>query len=958
MIGLVNNAALLLALALLYHMLDFKFRVRKLPFLKENFIGILLGGIGMAIMLNPMDFGQGVIFDTRSVLLCISGFFFGGIPTLVAMAMTAVFRLWLGGTGAWTGVTVIAASGGIGLAWRYFRWDAEKSIGAGELYLLGIVVHIVMLTCMLTLPRSVAIDVLAGITLPVMLIYPLSTLILGKLLVIREKHRRIEDELQKTSESLQAILEHSPLLINEISLDGRYLRTNAATARLLNADPSFIVGKPFDAFVPKETADIYMERISRVMAQVGPVTVEDRLSLPTMETTTYYLSTLFPLFDASGRIRSIGSIAHDITDRKIAEENLNESEKKFKSYVNNAPDGIFITDVNGRFIDVNPAASTITGYSRDDLTSMSIPDLIPLETVNEANDHFERLKRSGRSTGDVKFHTKGGDIRWWAVTAVHLDHGRYLGFCKDVTEQKQAEQALKQREIYLNKIFDVLPIGLWFADKHGKLIRGNPAGVKIWGAEPKVSVEEYGVFKARRLPSGEPIAPDDWALAHTIREGVTVKDELLEIDAFDGRKKIILNYTAPVKDDNGEMLGAIVVNNDITENKRAEKEKENLEARLRQAQKMESVGRLAGGVAHDFNNMLGVILGHTEMALEQVDPAQPLFTDLQEVRKAAERSADLTRQLLAFARKQTITPIVIDINESVEKALKMLRRLISEDIDLVWSPGQNLWPVKVDPSQIDQILANLCVNAKDAIAGVGIITIETEAATLDEAYCADHDGFAPGEYVLLAVSDNGCGMDQETLNHLFEPFFTTKQVGKGTGLGLASVYGMVKQNNGFINVHSKPGQGTTFKICLPRHAVKTTIPSPERTATQPLEHGHETILLVEDEPAILKMTIKMLERLGYNVIEAATPGEAIRLAHEHAGDIHMLMTDVVMPEMNGRDLAGNLLSIYPDLKRLFMSGYTADVIAGQGVLDEGVHFIQKPFSRAELAKKVREALSK
>jgi nitrogen-specific signal transduction histidine kinase/ActR/RegA family two-component response regulator len=394
---------------------------------------------------------------------------------------------------------------------------------------------------------------------------------------------------------------------------------------------------------------------------------------------------------------------------------------------------------------------------------------------------------------------------------------------------------------------------------------------------------------------------------------------------------------------------------DITERKRAEEEKAKLEAQLQQAQKMESVGRLAGGVAHDFNNMLSAILGHAELALDQVDPARPLQAHLQEIQKAARRSADLTRQLLAFARKQTVQPKVLDLNETVESMLKMLQRLIGEDIQLTWQPEANLWPVRVDPSQIDQILANLCVNARDAISGVGKMTIETGNSALDEAYCAEHAGFSPGEYVRLTVSDDGCGMDRETLAHIFEPFYTTKGVGEGTGLGLATVYGIVKQNNGFINAYSEPGQGTTFTIYLPRQVAKAEQAREEGPA-EPVARGHETILLVEDEPVILELTKMLLERLGYAVLAAGTPGEALRLARKQAGEIHLVMTDVVMPEMNGRDLAKNLLSLYPSLKRLFMSGYTANVIAHHGVLDPGVHFIQKPFSIKELADKVREAL--
>jgi two-component system cell cycle sensor histidine kinase/response regulator CckA len=400
----------------------------------------------------------------------------------------------------------------------------------------------------------------------------------------------------------------------------------------------------------------------------------------------------------------------------------------------------------------------------------------------------------------------------------------------------------------------------------------------------------------------------------------------------------------------------IVVNaRDITARLKAEEERVALEAQLQQAQKMEAVGRLAGGVAHDFNNMLGVILGHAEMAIEQVDPAQPLHADLTEIQKAAERSADLTRQLLAVARRQTVAPRVLDLNETVVGMLNMLERLIGEDIDLSWQPGVGLWPVKVDPSQIDQILANLCVNARDAIADVGRIAIKTGNVAVDEGHCARHPDFVPGEYVRIAVTDDGCGMDVDTLAHLFEPFFTSKDVGQGTGLGLATVYGIVKQNRGFIDVESEPGRGSTFTIYLPRQQGKADHIGTDRPMA-PAALGHETILLVEDEPAILRMTARMLERQGYTVLAAGTPGGAIRLAQEHPGEIQLLLTDVVMPGMNGRDLSKNLLSLFPRLTCLFMSGYTADIIAQHGVLDIGVFFIQKPFSLRDLAAKVREAL--
>jgi CheY-like chemotaxis protein len=353
--------------------------------------------------------------------------------------------------------------------------------------------------------------------------------------------------------------------------------------------------------------------------------------------------------------------------------------------------------------------------------------------------------------------------------------------------------------------------------------------------------------------------------------------------------------------------------------------------------------------------MLSVIQGYAELSLARTAPDDPLHANLQEIFNAARRSSEITRQLLAFARRQTIAPRILDLNTTVEGMLKMLRRLIGEDIDLAWLPGSGLQPVRMDPSQLDQILANLCVNARDAIRDTGKITIETKNSRFNEAYCAQHAGFLPGEYVQLAVSDNGCGMDKETLSHLFEPFFTTKGVGKGTGLGLATIYGIVKQNDGFINVYSEPNQGSTFRIYLPAREGQSDETWQEQKTPLPKGRG-ETVLVVEDEEAILTLAGKILEMEGYRALGALDPNEAIALAGRHEGAIHLLVTDVVMPGMNGRELVERLRTIHPELKCLFMSGYTANAIAHHGVLDEGVRFLQKPFSNDDFAHKVREAL--
>jgi len=519
---------------------------------------------------------------------------------------------------------------------------------------------------------------------------------------------------------------------------------------------------------------------------------------------------------------------------------------------------------------------------------------------------------------------------------------------REIEEHKQTEEALLREQLLSKSIIESLP-GIFYLYTYPEL------KLILWNREHE-SLLGYGMGEIEGRHITDWHAPEfEDAILKAIDEVMTKGRASIEahLQTKDGRPLPLL--LTGIRFETQGQLYLMGIGIDITERKRAEAETEKLQNQLTQAQKMESVGRLAGGVAHDFNNMLGVILGYTEIALKKIEADQPMYSALRGIQQAAQRSADLTRQLLAFARKQTVAPKVLDLNETVASMLIMLRRLIGENIDLVWLPDESLGAIKMDCTQIDQILANLCVNARDAIGDTGRITIETGNVVFDEAYCASHVGFIPGEYVVLMLSDNGCGMDRETISHLFEPFFTTKEMGKGTGLGLATVYGIVKQNNGFVNVYSEIGLGTTFKIYLPRHKAKDEkLPEPEGAA--PVTTGHETILLVEDEPMILEMTTVMLELQGYTVLPANSAGEAISLAREYADEIHLLMTDVVMPEMNGRDLARNLFPLYPHLKRLFMSGYTANVIAHHGVLDEGVHFLQKPFTMQDLAAKIRAVL--
>jgi len=523
------------------------------------------------------------------------------------------------------------------------------------------------------------------------------------------------------------------------------------------------------------------------------------------------------------------------------------------------------------------------------------------------------------------------------------DHGEVsfiLEHLQDITERKQREKE------YLDLI-NGMNDSVFVISLKGKFLTVNETAVKVLGYSRQELLDMGPADIDAFLSAGE--------IGRRVKEMKMDARQVFETEHRTKKGRII---TVEISSSLVSYRGGpaiLSIARDITDRKRAEKERAKLQAQLMHAQKMESVGRLAGGVAHDFNNMLTVIIGHTDFVLVNLDKSHSLYSQLKEIRKAAQRSSDLTSRLLAFARKQTIAPKVMGLNETLEGMLKMLQRLIGEDIDLRWLPAQNLWPVKMDSSQIDQILANLCSNARDAIKDVGEITIETHNVTLDENYCAVRAGFLPGDYVLLEVSDDGCGMDKEILSHIFEPFFTTKEVGKGTGLGLPTVYGIVKQNKGFINVYSERGEGTTVKIYLPRHAEKVE-QTGEGAESEPVTLQQETVLLVEDEPMVLKMGKIMLERLGYDVLSAGSTAEAMKLAREYKEKIHLLMTDVVMPEMNGRQLAVQLRERHPGMKNLFMSGYTANVIAHHGVLDKGMNFIQKPFSLHELALKVREAL--
>jgi two-component system, cell cycle sensor histidine kinase and response regulator CckA len=630
---------------------------------------------------------------------------------------------------------------------------------------------------------------------------------------------------------------------------------------------------------------------------------------------------------------------------RVSSKQLWRSENQFRSLFDQSPMSIRIYDSeNGEIIDANPSACAAFGVSSVEILKTIDFWMDPPFSHSDALGWIRKTVAEGPQRFQWLSRKASGELFWEEIymNALAID-GRLqiMAVGLDITNRKRAGITILRQALAMEAADD----GIAIVSSEETYIYLNKAYALIHGyGQPQELI-------------GKP-----WRLLYGPEELTRFDREIMPAFArqgryrgcVQGRRKDGSRFDQEISLTALPRGGWICIVRDITERRQVEAEREKLQAQLLQAQKMESVGRLAGGVAHDYNNMLSVIIGYTQMAMEEAGPSNPLHEDLGEILTAARRSADITRQLLAFARKQDVAPKVLDLNNTVESMLKMLRRLLGEDIELSWKPGMDLWAVKIDPSQLDQVIANLCVNARDAINGIGHLRIQTE--NVHHGQTDDNlSDFSSGDYVMLAVSDDGCGMDARIREHLFEPFFTTKPMGKGTGLGLATVYGIVKQNNGGITVFSEPGKGATFRIYLPRYQgeVLSTV-SPEESGIRP--GRGETVLIVEDEAAVLKLGQQMLEKLEYRVFAAASADEALMIIASHTEKIHLAIIDMVMPQMDGLTLARRLRSLYPDLKVLFMSGYMGDTVDPREVLKEGGHFIQKPFSMPSLGAKVRDVL--
>ncbi|MBZ5622962.1 MAG: PAS domain S-box protein [Acidobacteriia bacterium] len=774
--------------------------------------------------------------------------------------------------------------------------------------------------------------------------------------IIRDisERKAMDEKLHRTLDTLSTVIEASPAAILSLTRDFKVSTWNRSAERMFGWTAGEVIGAELP-IVPDDRHEESRRINERVLSEetIASAKVEVQSKDGTRITASLSVA---PLHDREGQVTGTVAILLDITRQEQAARSLEESESRFHATFDQAAVGMNHVSLDGRIIRVNGRYCEMTGYSEEELLGLSASDITHPDDVARGQELVPRLV-SGEATScsmEKRYIRKDGSVVWVQLTASLLRDSRgepvhIIGVAEDVTGRVRAQEALQQSEERFRQVVENAPEGI--VVESGLCIRYlNPAAIRMLGASS--AGELLGSSFLNIVP------PDDRSLVRERSEqtssGIPVPPTERLYLRVNGEPFPAAISVTPI--DYDHQPAALVFFRDITEHRRTEQERTRLEQQLLQAQKMESVGRLAGGVAHDFNNLLTVINGYCNMLLGDFGSGDSLREGLEEIRVAGERAAILTQQLLAFSRKQMVELKAINLNDAVDEAGKMLRRLISEDIDIVTKLHPGLGLVMADSGQMNQILMNLIVNARDAMPRGGTITIGTGNVEVDESSADCLPDGKPGRYVLLSVSDTGIGMSPETMQKIFEPFFTTKAGGVGTGLGLATVYGIVQQSGGWIRVSSQPEHGTTFRIYLPRTERPAEIAF-ETVPNQEFQHGTETVLVVEDQPEVRRLALSILKRNGYRLLEAAGGDEALWLCERYPEPIHILVTDVVMPGMTGRELADRLLASRPQLKVLYTSGYTADVIGKQGVLDPGVAYLPKPFTPAALAAKVREVLT-
>lgn len=752
-----------------------------------------------------------------------------------------------------------------------------------------------------------------------------------------------EEALKKSEESLRAMLACSPLALFHLDLEGRVKSWNRTAEKIFRWTEEEVIDK-YLPIVPADKQEEFEELRNQVSK--GEQFVGRELQRQRKDGSPVMIRlSVAPLYDGDGTVIGIMSAVEDITKQKQIEQLLRESESRYQTYVEHAPVGIFITNIDMQYVEVNRAACTMTGYSKAELLNMRITDLSSPQSSEGEVKTFTHLTETGELQSQVSIRKKDGTDIIISLKAVSLPNNCYMAFCTDITDQIHSE-------LQFSMLFNEMPIGVAIlegvndgADFIFKAL--NRAGEKINRIQPGKSVGKSIKSVFPNIEKTELMA----ALRRVWNSGCleNLPVTRYEDDRISGWRRHII-YHLP-----GDEI--VVLFEDMTELVRAEKEKEILQNQLLQSQKMESIGRLAGGTAHDFNNLLTAIQGYSEHIEDSLPENDPLREDIAIIQRAVSSAASLTNQLLAFSRKQLLSPKVVNLNDTIISLEKMLKRIIGEDIELVFKPDRELHSVFVDPGQIDQIIINLAVNSRDAMPRGGKLTIETLNVSLDEKHCQTCPEEIIGDYVMLAVSDNGEGIEQEKLVNIFEPFFTTKERDKGTGLGLSTVHGIVHQSKGHVNVYSEIGKGTTFKLYFPVESNPPEKIGSEQKLDRENYYGNETIMIVEDQEMVLQLAVSTLKKYNYRVFSALDVDDAVKIMVEQHDKIQLLITDVIMPKMSGKQLFKKLQRINPQLRVIYMSGYTENVIAHHGILDKGINFLPKPFRTEDLLRIVRLVLN-
>jgi PAS domain S-box-containing protein len=768
-----------------------------------------------------------------------------------------------------------------------------------------------------------------------------------------------------TEAFLESIIENSPYALWVSDHRGTLIRMNQACRDLFHVTDEDLVGK-YNVFEDNIVEDQgMMPLVRRVFEKGERVHFTLRYDSSTLRSVTLHETarvvlevTISPVLDVSGKVVNTIIQHLDITEHVEREETLRkhaqETEWLMKSMANAFCMWETVIGEDGRLLDIrfvyfNDAYARVSGLNLDEARGRTVREIWP-GTEESWFETYGEVARTGRPRVFEMYHAPTSGLYACVAYRPWEASPNICVVFEDITKRKKTEEALRGSEERLKRLLQNSNDIITVLDAKGVQLSVNGPVEDILGYSPADLIGTNAF---------DFIHPEDLDMSREIfTETVAGTGAMRRLECRFRHKNGTWKHVEVVGTnclDDPVIHGVIVNVRDVSERKKGEEERNALEEQLQQAMKMEAVGRLAGGVAHDFNNLLTVIGGNVELMKMGLHSSDPLVDSLDTVQKAAESAAALTRQLLAFSRRQIIEPRVLNLNDLVENLMKMLPRLIGEDVTLKAFLAGNLEPVKVDPGQFEQVLINLAVNARDAMPEGGRLTIETANIDLNEEYCALHSHAEPGRFVQLAITDTGCGMTREVKQHLFEPFFTTKTRGRGTGLGLATIFGTVKQAGGSIEVYSEPGQGTSFKIYLP--VVEEAAGQFVREIPEvQMPGGNETILVVEDEASVRMLAVTMLERLGYRVLAASNGDEAFRVAEKHGQVIHLLMTDVVMPVMNGRELAERLVGIRPGIKVLFTSGYTENIVVHHGIVEENLNFIGKPYTMQNLARKVREVL--